>query len=106
MENLFNARIARLLGLIALVAIICFAVSACSLTETEVTFRNNSSYSVSVTMESGRGWSPSSFTLASGRTRVVSTRQSVSTVRCTYSPANRVYFSWNSSNNTYTIRDL
>jgi len=96
----------KILGIVALLAAIGFSVVSCDLMTTVVTFDNQSSFTVDVVMETGKGWTPGSFSVKPDKKQEVTTTQSVSTVKATYSPSNKVEAKWNASTNTYTFTDL
>ncbi|MDR2924005.1 MAG: hypothetical protein LBU85_11780 [Treponema sp.] len=98
----------KIFGVIALLAVIGFSTVSCddkieTGTEIVVTYNNNSTQTVTVTMDSSQGWKPGSFSIAPGGTQQVKTTKDVSTVSAQYVPANLVTYTWNGSTNTYTF---
>ena len=93
-------------GMLGMVLAFGLVLSGCN-TEPEprvqVTFRNNSSHETTITMESGRGWTPARFTLQPGGTQVVTTTQSVTSVGATFTNHYIIQHTWSSSTNTYTF---
>ena len=52
--------------------------------KTSCTYKNQSSYTIEVTIESGMGWSPSQFTLQPGESQLVGTSKEVALILATY----------------------
>jgi hypothetical protein len=86
----------KLVGIIVLLAIIGFVAVSCDLEEEtyKITYINNSSHTVNVDMNVDQGWKPASFSIASGESQIVVTNKSISSVKFSYSPGDKVKAIW------------